>query len=113
MSDQTEVPTDILELLILRAVSLARLHSYSVPLYIEKSSGTAQLREHGALDPEPFCLSRQVLLKVLLGASENHRRANLHELFPVNRKSRCGDTGGRIRLFAAVTSAPAIKSEEL
>ena len=63
MAEQAQVLLGILDLLILKAVSLGSLHGYSILLRIAQISGQALLIEQGALYPALFCLVRQRLLK--------------------------------------------------
>ena len=54
MTDQAQLLPGILDLLILRAVSLGPLHGYGVLLRIGQISGNALLIEQGALYPGLF-----------------------------------------------------------
>ena len=63
MNDTAQILPGTLDLLILKAVSLAPLHGYGVLLRIGQISGQALLIEQGALYPALFRLVRQGLLK--------------------------------------------------
>src|SRR5678815_3208580 len=75
-----------LDLLILRAVSLGKLHGYGVLLRIGQiTNGDLQI-EQGALYPALYRLERQGLLDTEWGTSENNRRAKFYKLTAAGRK---------------------------
>src|SRR5436309_15141013 len=69
-----------LDLLILRAVSLGRLHGYGVLLRIQQISGDHLLIEQGTLYPALYRLEQQGLLAAEWGTSDNNRRAKYYTL---------------------------------
>ncbi len=77
-----------LDLLILKAVSLGRLHGYGVLLRIQQISGGALEVQQGALYPALYRLERQGLIESEWGTSDNNRRAKFYRL----------TAGGRARL---------------
>ena len=87
-----DAPADLLpgtlDLLILKAVSLGRLHGYGVLLRIQQISGGALEIQQGALYPALYRLERQGLIDSEWGTSENNRRAKFYRL----------TAGGRARL---------------
>src|SRR2546430_15651723 len=80
MSGEAQLLQGTLDLLILKAVSLGRLHGYGVLLRIRQASGEALLVEQGAVYPALFRLVRQGPLNATRGASANNRRAKFYEL---------------------------------
>ena len=112
-SAQAQILPGILDLLILRAVSLGPLHGYGILLRIGQISGHALLIEQGALYPGLFRLVRQGLLKATWGTSENNRRAKFYELTTAGRKRLREETAGWNRLAAAIASALATQPEEV
>ena len=58
MSDQAELLPGTLDLLVLKAVSLGRLHGYGVLLRIQQISGEALQIQQGALYPALFRLEQ-------------------------------------------------------
>jgi PadR family transcriptional regulator, regulatory protein PadR len=112
MSDEAELLPGTLDLLILKAVSLAPLHGYAVLLRIQQISGQALLVEQGALYPALFRLVRQGLLKAKWGKSENNRRAKFYELTAKGRKRLCEKTDGWNRLAKAIATALAAQPQE-
>jgi PadR family transcriptional regulator, regulatory protein PadR len=69
-----------LDLLILKAVSLGKLHGYAVLLRIGQISGGALQIQQGALYPALYRLEHQGLIQSEWGTSENNRRAKYYEL---------------------------------
>jgi transcriptional regulator len=82
----TGVVPGTLDLLILKAVSLERLHGYGVLLRIQQMTGGALSVEQGALYPALYRLERQGLIAAEWGTSENNRRAKFYELTAGGRK---------------------------
>ena len=113
MPEQAQLLPGTLDLLILKAVSLAPLHGYGILLRIGQISGGALLIEQGALYPALFRLVRQGLLKASWGTSENNRRAKFYELTVAGRKRLRDETEGWNRLAAAIASALAAQPEEV
>jgi transcriptional regulator len=69
-----------LDLLVLKAVSLGKMHGYGVLLRIEQISGGSLAIEQGALYPALYRLERQGLLETEWGTSENNRKAKYYAL---------------------------------
>ncbi|WP_158793190.1 PadR family transcriptional regulator [Granulicella sp. L60] len=113
MTTQAQLLPGTLDLLILRAVSLGRLHGYGVLLRIEQISDGALLIEQGALYPGLFRLLRQGLLKATWGTSENNRRARFYELTTADQKRLREETDSWNRLATAIASALAVQPEEI
>jgi PadR family transcriptional regulator PadR len=113
MSNEAQLLPGTLDLLILKAVSLAPLHGYGVLLRIQQISNGALLIEQGALYPALFRLVRQGLLKTRWGTSENNRRAKFYELTAKGRKRLREETDGWNRLDAAIASALAARPQEI
>ena len=89
MATQAEVLPGTLDLLILKAVSLGKLHGYGVLLRLEQSSGGALQIQQGALYPALYRLEHQGLIESDWGISENNRRAKFYRLTAAGR-SRLG-----------------------
>jgi PadR family transcriptional regulator len=113
MADSAQLLPGTLDLLILRAVSLAPLHGYGVLLRIGQISDNALLIEQGALYPGLFRLVRQGLLKASLGTSENNRRAKFYELTAAGRKRLREKTDSWNRLASAIASVLSTQPEEV
>jgi transcriptional regulator len=79
-----------LDLLILKAVSLGKLHGYGVLLRIQQISGGALQIQQGALYPALYRLEQQALIDSEWGTSDNNRRAKFYKLTASGR-ARLGD----------------------
>ena len=88
MDNSADLLPGTLDLLILKAVSLGRLHGYGVLLRIQQISGGALEIQQGALYPALYRLERQGLIESEWGTSDNNRRAKFYHL----------TAGGRARL---------------
>jgi transcriptional regulator len=105
MGDQAQILPGTLDLLILKAVSLGRLHGYGVLLRIEQISQGALVIEQGALYPALFRLVRQGLLKAEWGLSENKHKAKYYQLTAAGKKRLREEADGWNRLVAAIGAA--------
>jgi len=94
-----------LDLLILKAVSLGRLHGYGVLLRIEQISGGTILVQQGALYPALYRLEQRGLLETEWGTSENNRRAKFYRLSVAGRKQLRDETASWNRLVAGIGAA--------
>jgi PadR family transcriptional regulator PadR len=84
--DRATLLPGTLDLLILRAVSLGRLHGYGVLLRIEQICKGGLQIEQGALYPALYRLEHQGLLDAEWGTSENNRSAKFYVLTPAGRR---------------------------
>jgi PadR family transcriptional regulator PadR len=111
VTDRAELLPGTLDLLVLRAVSLGRLHGYGVLLRIEQISRQTFSIEQGALYPALYRLENQGLLETEWGVSENNRRAKFYRLTSSGRRrlKEESDRWSRIVLGmrAALTARPA------
>lgn len=106
MSPQsTGVVPGTLDLLILKAVSLERLHGYGVLLRIQQISGGALSVEQGALYPALYRLERQGWLEAEWGTSENNRRAKFYQLTATGRKRLREETDDWKRVVGIMAAA--------
>ena len=90
MNDDSGLLPGTLDLLILKAVSLGKLHGYGVLLRIQQISGGALQIQQGALYPALYRLEQQGLIESEWGTSENNRRAKFYRL-TTGGKARLGD----------------------
>ena len=112
MPGEAQLLQGTLDLLILKAVSLGRLHGYGILLRIGQISGQALLIEQGALYPALFRLVRQGLLKASWGTSENNRRAKFYELTAAGKSRLREQTDGWNRLADAMAAVLSARAEE-
>ena len=101
-----------LDLLILKAISLERLHGYGVLLRIRQISGEALDVTQGSLYPALNRLEHQGLIESEWGESENRRRAKFYRLTRTGRQRFQEDTAGWERLAAAMHAALSATPDE-
>ena len=94
-----------LDLLILKAISLDRLHGYGVLLRIRQISGEALDVPQGSLYPALNRLEHQGLIESEWGESENRRRAKYYRLTRAGRRRFREEAAGWERLAAAMATA--------
>jgi transcriptional regulator len=102
-----------LDLLILKAVSLGRLHGYGVLLRIQQISGGALAIQQGALYPALYRLERQGLIESEWGTSDNNRRAKFYRLTAGGRARLGEETAGWNRLADAIALALSATRREI
>ena len=102
-----------LDLLILKAVSLGKLHGYGVLLRIQQISGDQLVIQQGSLYPALYRLEHDGDLRGEWGESENNRRARYYSLTPQGRKRLATETekwnrmAGIMGSILSLTSVPA------
>jgi PadR family transcriptional regulator, regulatory protein PadR len=94
-----------LDLLILKAVSLGRLHGYGVLLRIQQISGGALQIQQGALYPALYRLEQRGLIDSEWGTSDNNRRAKFYRLTATGRARLGDETASWNRLADAIAMA--------
>lgn len=105
MTIRAELLPGTLDVLILKAVSLGKLHGYGVLLRIEQISGGALEIQQGALYPALYRLEHQGLIESEWGTSENNRKAKFYRLTAAGRRRLGEEKASWKRLVAAMTSA--------
>ena len=112
MSSTAELLPGTLDVLILKAVSLGKLHGYGVLLRIEQISGGALLVQQGALYQALARLEHQGLIDSEWGTSDNNRRAKYYRLTPAGRRRLGEETASWNRLADAIGLALSAKPQE-
>ena len=112
MGDAAELLPGTLDLLILKAVSLGRLHGYGVLLRIEQITGGALQVQQGALYPALYRLEHQGLISSEWGTSEHNRRAKYYKLTPAGRRRLGEEAASWNRLAEAIARALAATPQE-
>jgi PadR family transcriptional regulator, regulatory protein PadR len=112
MTDRAELMAGTLDLLVLRAVSIGKLHGYGVLLRIEQISGQAFSIEQGALYPALYRLENQGLLDTEWGVSENNRRAKFYRLTPAGRRRLKEESDRWNRVVTAMQAALTFRPSE-
>ncbi len=113
MDETTTLLPGTLDVLILKAVSLGKLHGYAVLLRIEQISGGALHIQQGALYPALYRLEHQGLIDSVWGTSENNRRAKFYRLTATGRKRLGLETASWNRLAEAIGRALAATPQEV
>ena len=113
MNDQTGLLPGTLDLLILKAVSLGKLHGYGVLLRIEQISGGALQIQQGALYPALYRLEHQGLIDSEWGTSENNRKAKYYRLTTAGRRRLGEETASWNRLAEAIARSLAATPQEV
>ena len=112
MSDQAAILPGTLDLLILKAVSLGRLHGYGVLLRIGQISAGALEIQQGALYPALYRLEHQGLISSEWGTSENNRKAKYYRLTTAGRRRLGEETASWNRLADAIAMALSATPQE-
>ena len=105
MADSADLLPGTLDLLILKSVSLGRLHGYGVLLRIQQITGGALQIQQGALYPALYRLEQQGLIESEWGTSDNNRRAKFYRLTATGRARLGEETAGWNRLADAKAMA--------
>ena len=113
MGNTAELLPGTLDLLILKSVSLGKLHGYAVLLRIEQITGGALLIQQGALYPALYRLERQGLIESEWGVSDNNRRAKYYKLTTLGRQRMRDEAASWNRLADAMAAALKATSQEI
>ena len=113
MSDHSGLLPGTLDLLILKAVSLGKLHGYGVLLRIEQISGDALQIQQGALYPALHRLEVQDLIESEWGVSDNNRRAKFYQLTAAGRARLGVEVATWNRLADAMALALRTRPQEI
>ncbi len=113
MTDHAGLLPGTLDLLILKAVSLGKLHGYGVLLRIEQISGGALLVQQGALYPALYRLEHQGLIDSEWGVSDNNRKAKYYRLTAGGRRRLGEEMVSWNRLADAIARSLAATPQEV
>jgi PadR family transcriptional regulator, regulatory protein PadR len=113
MTKTADLLPGTLDMLILKAVSLAPLHGYGVLLRIRQISGQALEIPQGSLYPALYRLEHQELIAAEWGQSENNRKAKFYTLTAAGRRRLREETADWNRLAAAIAAALNATPEEV
>lgn len=111
--NSAELLQGTLDLLVLKAVSLGKMHGYGILLRIEQISGGSLAIEQGALYPALYRLERQGLLTTAWGTSENNRKAKFYSLTSRGRLQLKDEERSWTRLVEAIAAALRARPSEV
>ncbi len=118
MPKQVDLLQGTLELLILKAVSLAPLHGYGILGRIVEISGDQLVIQQGSLYPALYRLEAAGALATEWAPSENNRRAKFYTLTEIGRRQLAAESERwreMSRIIGAIlrlTGAPATPAPE-
>jgi PadR family transcriptional regulator, regulatory protein PadR len=92
LAKQVDLLQGTLEMLILKAVSLGKLHGYGILLRIQQFSGEQLVIQQGSLYPALYRLEHEGAIKSEWGESENNRRAKYYSLTAAGRRQLADET---------------------
>jgi PadR family transcriptional regulator, regulatory protein PadR len=117
LGEHVSRPADLLQgtldMLILKAVSLGRLHGYGILLRIQQISRDRLEIQQGSLYPALFRLEHHGLLSSEWGESDNRRKAKYYSLTPAGRRKLQEQTRNWRRMADIIAGALATSPEEL
>ena len=97
-----DLPQGTLDLLILKALSLAPMHGWGISERIHQVSRETLTIPQGSLYPALHRLERRGWISASWGASDNNRRARFYELTRAGRRRLEAETQDWERLTTAV-----------
>jgi transcriptional regulator len=103
MADRLDLPQGTLDLLILKAVSLAPQHGWAISERIHQVSRETLQIPQGSLYPALHRLERRGWIRAEWGTSDNNRRAKYYALTRAGRKQLEEETAAWDKLTAAVS----------
>jgi transcriptional regulator len=113
MGESAELLPGTLELLILKSVSLGKLHGYGVLLRIGQITGGALSIQQGALYPALYRLEHRGLISSEWGVSDNNRRAKFYQLTPTGRARLREEVASWNRVSSAMDMALRMSAGDL
>jgi transcriptional regulator len=112
MTDNADLLPGTLDLLVLKSISLGKLHGYGVLLRIGHISGGALTIQQGALYPALYRLEHQGFIASEWGISENNRKAKYYRLTAAGKRRLGEETAGWKRSADAIATALAAVPEK-
>ena len=113
MAPAAQLLPGTLDMLILKAVSLAPLHGYGVLLRIGQISNNALEITQGSLYPALYRLEHQGLIEAEWGESDNKRKARFYRLTRKGWLRLKEETAHWNRLAAAIAAAMSATPQEV
>ena len=113
MAKSSDILPGMLDMLILKAVSLRPLHGYGVLLRIGQISKDALQIPQGSLYPALYRLEHQGLIEAEWGESDNNRKAKFYTLTTAGRKRLRDETVSWNQLASAIAAVLAATPDEV
>jgi PadR family transcriptional regulator PadR len=113
MGKQVDILQGMLDMLILKAVSLGPLHGYGVLLRIQQISKDALQIPQGSLYPALYRLEHKGWIQSEWGESENKRKAKFYTLTASGRKQLRSETAEWSKLSGAIATILSATPEEV
>ncbi|HEY9139225.1 MAG TPA: PadR family transcriptional regulator [Terriglobus sp.] len=110
---QIDLLQGTLDLLILKAVSLGKLHGYGVLLRIQQISGEQLIIQQGSLYPALYRLEASGAISSEWGESENNRRAKYYSLTAAGRKQFNAETARWNQMAGIMATILNVTAEEI
>src|SRR5262252_811152 len=101
-SRTTEMLPGTLDMLILKSLTLGRMHGYGIAQRIQQISGDVLQIEEGSLYPALQRLLVNDWVRAEWGTSENKRRARYYTLTPAGRKQLGAEVASFQQTIAAI-----------
>lgn len=102
MSERLDLPQGTLDLLILKALSIAPQHGWAISERIQQVSRETLQIPQGSLYPALHRLERRGWIRAEWGTSDNNRRAKYYGLTRTGRRQLEDETAAWDKLTAAV-----------
>jgi transcriptional regulator len=102
MASRPDVLQGTLDLLVLRALSLAPMHGWGISQRIQQLSANALQIGQGSLYPALYRLERRGFVKGVWGTTDNNREAKYYELTRAGRRALSNELAGWRTFVAAV-----------
>ena len=102
MAASPDVLQGTLDLLVLKALSLAPLHGWGISQRIQQLSRDALQIGQGSLYPALYRLEKKGLIKGEWGTTENNREAKYYRLTAAGQKALAAEIDEWMRFTAAV-----------
>ena len=103
MSRNQNLISGTLETLILKTLSTARMHGYSIATHIRTNSDDHLIVEEGSLYPALHRLERKGWVAAEWGKSDNNRKAKFYRITATGRKQLKTKTAEWFKLVDAIS----------
>jgi PadR family transcriptional regulator, regulatory protein PadR len=113
VNESADLLPGTLDLLVLKAVSLGKVHGYGVLLRLEQVSGGTLQVQQGALYPALYRLEHQGVIESEWGKSANNRRAKYYRLTSAGRRRLGEEAASWNRLASAISIVLAAQPGEV